>query len=116
MEQTKQHGDNSLRPRLIAYPSAEEQYKLLLKSASNTVSMSSGYVVLSPGESVGRHNTEGNEEMLIPLAGTGKLILPDSEDLEFDTGCVLYNPPQTEHDVLNIGTEPLIYIYVVSKA
>lgn len=103
MNQSKHSTTHALQPCLVSFPSDEEKYKQLLQNTVNSTGMSSGYVVLSPGETVGMHNTDDYEEMLIPLAGTGKLILPDLEDLEFNPGCVLYNPPQTMHDVVNIG-------------
>ena len=78
--------------------------------------MRSGCVELLPGESIGLHSTEENEEMLVTLSGSGELCSPGTDPLPMHSGCVLYNPPHTPHDVVNTGDKPLRYIYVVAKA
>lgn len=101
-------------PLTISFPSSEEHYKCLLGGPPETQSLRSGYVVLAPGEAVGEHTTGEGEEMLIPLAGCGELRFPGQEPMKVAPGRVLYNPPQTVHDVVNTGCEPLVYIYVVA--
>jgi len=64
---------------------------------------------------VGLHNTDECEELLIPLSGEGELIIQSGESLRVCPGCVLYNPPHTEHDVRCTGNAPLEYVYVVTK-
>jgi mannose-6-phosphate isomerase-like protein (cupin superfamily) len=97
-------------------PAADEKYAPLLQADHDSVSMRSGFVRLFSGESVGLHSTGANEELVIPLSGTGELRSPGFETLPIHYGCVLYNPPNTPHDVVNMGEEPLCYIYVVVKA
>jgi mannose-6-phosphate isomerase-like protein (cupin superfamily) len=78
--------------------------------------MRSGLVVLNPGESVGRHSTEGYEEVLVVLAGAGEMRFTSHDSLPLEAPCAAYCPPRTEHDVTNTGTAPLRYVYVVAHA
>ncbi len=102
--------------KTIPFPSSDEKYAKLLGGPPETAGMKSGYVVLSPGESVGMHSTEDREEVIIPLAGKGELKVTGKDTISVAPGCILYNPPNTEHDVINTGYVPLKYIYVVAKA
>lgn len=86
----------------------------LLAGPPESVNLHAGYVVLSPGESVGEHSTGSAEEMLIPLSGMGELRIPGLAPIAIQLGCVLYNPPRALHDVVNTGDQPLRYIYVVA--
>jgi mannose-6-phosphate isomerase-like protein (cupin superfamily) len=104
------------RSRSIPLPINGEHYLPLLKGAPDSAGMRSGCVRLLPGESVGMHSTDGNEELVVTLSGTGELRNPDGEPIAIHTGCVLYNPPHTPHDVVNTGSGPLCYIYIVAKA
>jgi mannose-6-phosphate isomerase-like protein (cupin superfamily) len=103
-------------PRSIALPANEVNYQAILSGKPDSAGMRSGYVRLMPGEAVGLHSTDGNEELVIPLAGTGEMRSPGTAALPIQTGRVFYNPPHTPHDVVNTGSEPLCYIYVVAKA
>jgi mannose-6-phosphate isomerase-like protein (cupin superfamily) len=106
----------TLKPIVIDTTSNENRYTRLLGGPPNSSSMHSGKVVLQPGESVGRHSTKSSEELIVILDGEGVLIFNDNHRLEFDNNSVLYCPPMTEHDILNTGSAPLSYIYVVAKA
>jgi quercetin dioxygenase-like cupin family protein len=88
----------------------------ILTGPPETVTMKSGYVVLEPGRSVGRHSTEHHEEMLVVLQGQGEMLFHDGSKLKVEAGTALYCPPETEHDVVNTGTENLRYVYVVAEA
>jgi len=103
-------------PRSIPLPSSAAKYTKILGGPPDTMRMSSGYVVLSPGESVGLHNSGDREEIIIPLSGVGELNVPGMDTLLVSPDCVLYIPPRTPHDVTNIGDRPLRYIYVVAQA
>jgi quercetin dioxygenase-like cupin family protein len=81
-----------------------------------THSMRSGYVVLAPGESVGKHTTGGYEEVLVVFEGKGKMAIAGGPELILERGSVAYCPPQREHDVTNTGPEPLRYVYIVATA
>jgi mannose-6-phosphate isomerase-like protein (cupin superfamily) len=88
----------------------------LLGGPPETVTMRSGLVVLAPGRSVGRHTTDGNEELLVVLEGTGRMIITGEEALPVEAGTAVYCPPGREHDVFNTGTADLRYVYVVARA
>ncbi len=88
----------------------------ILAGPPETVTMRSGYIVLGPGRSVGKHSTEHNEEILIVLEGEGEMRFHDGSKLELKARTALYCPPETEHDVWNTGNGILRYVYVVAKA
>jgi mannose-6-phosphate isomerase-like protein (cupin superfamily) len=78
--------------------------------------MRSGRVRLTPGESIGLHNTKDNEELLVFLSGSGVALIGEETRLLVAAGNVAYIPPQTAHDIRNTGTEPLIYVFCVAPA
>jgi len=88
----------------------------LLKGPPSTAGMRSGFVRLKPGQSVGWHSTEQNEESLIVLHGSGTALLEGPANLEFVAPRMLYIPPATRHNVQNTGSETLEYVYVVAPA
>lgn len=92
------------------------EYVRILGGPPESVTMRSGYVVLQPSQSVGRHSTEIFEEMIIVLEGEGELLLGDGSVLGLRPHMVAYCPPGTEHDVRNNGDSPLRYIYIVARA
>jgi mannose-6-phosphate isomerase-like protein (cupin superfamily) len=92
-----------------------ESYLPVLKGPPETVTMRSGYVTLRPRESVGRHSTGANEELLVVLSGTGEMRFLAHESLNLVAPCAAYCPPHTEHDVTNTGIAPLRYVYVVAR-
>lgn len=82
---------------------------------NDTIGMKSGYVVLKPQESVGRHITESKEEAIIILEGKAQINADNSTPIVAEAGSVVYIPAQTSHDVRNTGRGVLRYIYVVSN-
>lgn len=88
----------------------------LLRGAPQTAGMRSGFVRLKPGQSVGWHSTEHNEESLIILRGSGEALIDGGVSLGFKTPQFLYIPPATRHNVRNTGVETLEYVYVVAPA
>ena len=101
-------------PKIIKLEEGKE-YVRLLGGPPESVTMRSGAVTLQPGKTVGKHNTESYEEVIIVLEGEGFMILSGGKQLELKVGTLLYCPPDTEHDVKNTGSTPLRYIYVVAK-
>jgi len=91
-------------------------YHLLLTGKPETCGMRSGRVRLAPGKSIGRHDTKGNEEILVFLAGRGVAQIGEGTRLQVGVGQVAYIPPQTAHDIVNTGTEPLVYVFCVAPA
>jgi mannose-6-phosphate isomerase-like protein (cupin superfamily) len=90
------------------------RYQRLLEGLPQTHGMKSGKVHLSPGADCGRHSTDDREELLVFLSGQGILIIEDKDNFQVGEGKISYIPPNTNHNVKNTGTEPLIYIYCVS--
>ena len=104
-----------IEPKVIPLPNGQEPYTKILGGPPETTCLKSGCVIIEPGKSVGKHSTNGYEELIVPLEGEGELRVDGMEPLAVRTGQVLYTPPQTAHDVFNTGTQPLKYIYVVAK-
>jgi len=106
---------NGLSPKVIHLDSAGSDYVRILGGPPETVSMRSGLVVLSPGSSVGLHNTENFEEIVVVLEGEGKMLVTGQNSVPIGAGVAVYCPPETEHDVVNTGSDSLRYVYVVAK-
>jgi len=107
---------STLKPRVIQLnPSAVDSMDIF-KGPPETVTMRSGYMVLAPSKSVGKHSTRHNEEALIVLAGTGEMNIVNGATLKLKPYCVAYCPPNTEHDVTNTGKDTLRYIWLVANA
>lgn len=86
----------------------------LLSGQPQTRGMRSGRVYLAPGQACGRHSTKDREELLVFLAGKGELLIEEKDSYQVGLGKVTYIPKQTNHDVKNTGTEPLVYVYCVA--
>jgi len=102
-------------PKAIVINMEGKEYVRLLGGPPESVLMRAGAVALQPGKTVGKHNTESYEEMVVVLEGQGEMLLKDGKPLGMRVGTVLYCPPDTEHDVKNTGSGVLRYIYVVAK-
>ncbi len=94
----------------------QPEYQPLLTGSPQTVAMRSGRVYLKPGEECGQHTTGDHEEQLVVLAGRGQSqIGPNGEEsLDITANQIVYIPPQTHHNIINTGSDPLIYIYCVA--
>ena len=96
-------------------PDAKERYtRLFSKKDGSAVSLRSGCVVLAPGENVGEHSTEAQEELLIILEGNGKLLLGEMAEVDIEENSAVYIPPHTLHDVRNTGKGGLRYVFVTA--
>ena len=91
-------------------------YRVLLTGRPQTSGMRSGRVRLVPGKSVGQHSTHAHEELLVFLSGSGIALIGESTRLQVGAGKAAYIPPQTPHDIVNTGTEPLVYVFCVAPA
>jgi mannose-6-phosphate isomerase-like protein (cupin superfamily) len=91
-----------------------EDYQPLLEGVPQTAGMRSGRMFLKPGQHCERHSTEAHEEMLIFLAGSGRVLLDGGVVLDVSRGRIAYIPPYLTHEVHNTGSVPLVYIYCVS--
>ncbi len=93
----------------------DSDYQQLLGDKPKTCGMRSGRVYLKPGETCGRHSTEGHEELLVFLSGKGEALIGEKETpFEVGQGKVCYISPHTPHNITNTGNKPLVYIYCVA--
>ena len=105
--------DNKSKPRAKIVTLDGPGYKEILRGPPDSVRMQSGYVVLAPNQSVGKHSTGHHEELLIVLEGQGEMDFADGTKLAVRANSALYCPPETEHNVTNVGHRVLRYVYVV---
>lgn len=103
-------------PHIIQLDRAAMEPTDVFKGPPETHTMRSGYMVLAPTKSVGKHSTRMNEEAVLVLAGSGEMRISGGPTLKLKPYCVAYCPPLTEHDVVNTGTDTLRYIWLVARA
>ncbi len=103
-------------PKLIQLDPKGQDYLRILGGPPETFTMRSGLVILAPQKSVGKHNTENYEELVIILDGQADMQIIGGDNIQLTKGFAAYCPPHTEHDVLNIGNVTLRYIYIVAEA
>jgi mannose-6-phosphate isomerase-like protein (cupin superfamily) len=110
--------DGAARPRakVVKLEPGDSPYLVLLDGPPETASMRSGLVTLAPGASIGKHDTENYEEMLVPLEGEGEVRITGQPPVRIRPGLITYAPVHTEHDVANTGTTRLRYIFIVARA
>lgn len=113
---TANGGTGRPTPKVIPLTSSGKDITPVLTGPPETVTMKSGFVVLPPGKSVGKHNTEQNEELLVVFEGQGEMTFRDGSKLPVRANTAIYCPPQTEHNVTNTGNDNLRYLYIVSNA
>jgi len=104
------------RVKVVNLEPGDSPYLMLLDGPPETASLRSGLVTLAPGTSIGKHNTENYEEVLVPLEGEGELRIPGQPPVRIRSGLITYAPAHTEHDVANTGTTRLRYIFIVARA
>ncbi|MCX5704962.1 MAG: cupin domain-containing protein [Candidatus Omnitrophica bacterium] len=93
----------------------QEKFTRILSGFPETMGIKSGHVVLKPGENVGEHVTEAKEEVIVVLKGKAMILCGnDDEPIVASARTVVYVPPETTHDVKNIGGDILEYIYVTA--
>jgi mannose-6-phosphate isomerase-like protein (cupin superfamily) len=92
----------------------EPQYQRLMQAPA-TCGMKAGRVFLGPSDECGKHSTEAREELLVFLNGRGQAVIGKDRFI-VGKGKVFYIPPHTEHNIVNTGSDPLIYVYCVAPA
>ncbi len=102
------------KPILVTLKGQEKSTRIL-SGFPETMGIKSGHVILKPGENVGEHVTEAKEEVIIVLKGKAMILCGnDDEPIVACERSVVYVPPDTAHDVKNIGGDILEYIYVTA--
>ncbi|MBS4016205.1 MAG: cupin domain-containing protein [Candidatus Latescibacteria bacterium] len=104
-----------IKPKVINLNKTKGKHFSILAGSPQSVTMCSGLVSLKPGDSVGEHSTKDYEELIIILEGNGIVKVKGQKLIKAKPGIAVYNPPQTEHNVINTSKKPLRYIYVVAK-
>ena len=104
------------KPRLIQLDHSAGASSDVFTGPPGTVTMHSGYMVLAPGRSVGKHSTKGNEEAVLVFAGKGEMKINGGPTFNLAPYAIAYVPPMTEHDVVNTGSDTLRYVWLVAKA
>lgn len=101
-------------PFVLSLPNDSIKHFSILDS-SRSVQMRSALVTLQPGENIGSHNTGKNEELLVILEGVGEVEAHGLGKQRVSGQSVVYISPDNQHNVSNVGTVPLRYLYIVSK-
>ena len=102
-------------PKVISLDKNVTDYMPILKGPPETSTMRSGLVVLAQQKTVGKHSTDNFEELVIILEGRAEMRITGGKTYPLKKGEVMYCPTLTEHDVINVGSDTLRYIYVVSE-
>jgi mannose-6-phosphate isomerase-like protein (cupin superfamily) len=102
------------RAKVVTLDGSQKELSVLT-GPPESAGMKSGYIVLSPGESVGKHSTGHHEELLVVLDGAGEMLFKDGSKLPVKANSAVYCPPETEHNVMNSGSQVLRYVYVVAE-
>jgi mannose-6-phosphate isomerase-like protein (cupin superfamily) len=106
--------NEKLVPKKIKLDSKERYTRLFSTKNGDALSLRCGHVTLQQDESIGEHNTENSEEVLVILRGKGELYVKGYEKLMFEKDTALYVPPNTIHNVRNTGKTALEYIFITS--
>ena len=114
--QVKDSVKNIREPKIINFSLDINNYQRILNGEKDSSVFHSGLVTLGINDSVGEHNTENYEEMIIVLEGEGTLIINEKETFHLKFGTIGYCPPYIKHDVVNTGVSYLKYIYIAVKS
>jgi mannose-6-phosphate isomerase-like protein (cupin superfamily) len=102
-----------LKPHVVNF-FGRKQYERLLAGFPQTQGLKCGHVTLQPGESIGEHSTHDREEVIIVMAGEARIISKGMARSTVKKGSLVYIPPETLHNVQNIGRRRLSYLFVVA--
>ncbi len=94
---------------------SKKRFLRLLGEKGRGIALRSGLVTLKPGETIGTHITENKEEVILILEGTARVLYGKNHSLVARRQSFIYIPPNTRHDVKNIGKGILRYIYLTSS-
>lgn len=73
-----------------------------------------GYMTLMPGDSVGLHKHEGNEDSYLIVSGVGTYTDEDGSQYEIKAGDMTICRSGHSHALSNSGQSPLIFFAVLS--
>ena len=91
-----------------------KRFLRLFGESSKPYGLVSGLVTLKSKESIGLHNTQNKEEVLIILQGQAQVSSGKHSRIKVKKNFFVYIPPQTDHDLKNIGKTVLKYVYITA--
>ena len=74
-----------------------------------------GWMTLKPGDSIGMHKHETNEDAYIILSGEGTFIDSDGKEFKVKAGDTTIARKGQAHALLNTGKEPLVFLDIVAE-
>ena len=74
-----------------------------------------GWMTLQPGDSIGFHKHEANEDAYIIISGTGTFTDNDGKEYEVKAGDVTIARKGQGHALKNKGSEPLVFLDVIAE-
>lgn len=92
-----------------------QRFLRLFGESSKRSGLASGLVTLKSKESVGLHNTKNKEEVLIILQGQAQVFYGKRSKIKVKNNSFVYIPPQTDHDLKNVGKTILKYVYITAS-
>lgn len=72
-------------------------------------------MTLQPGDSIGFHRHEHNEDTYIIVSGIGLFTDSDGKSYQVTAGDVTIARKGQSHALANIGKEPLVFIDVIAE-
>ena len=92
-----------------------QRFLRLLGDSRKSKGLRSGYVVLKPKESIGKHDTGPSEEVIFIISGSGLVCYSKKVSVKVKKNSFVYIPPQMPHNITNTGNDSLKYIYTVAR-
>lgn len=74
-----------------------------------------GWMTLQPGDSIGLHKHETNEDAYIIISGTGTFTDSDGKTYAVKAGDVTIARKGQSHALINNGKEPLVFLDVIAE-
>lgn len=74
-----------------------------------------GWMTLQPGDSIGLHKHEPNEDAYIIVSGNGTFIDNDGKEYTVKAGDVTIARKGQSHALKNTGSEPLVFLDVIAE-
>ena len=74
-----------------------------------------GWMTLQPGDSIGMHKHETNEEAYIILSGEGTFIDTENKECTVRAGDATMARKGQSHALKNAGEEPLVFLSVIAE-
>jgi mannose-6-phosphate isomerase-like protein (cupin superfamily) len=74
-----------------------------------------GWMTLAPGDSIGSHRHEDNEDSYIIMLGQGEFTDSAGVKTPVDEGDITIARPGQSHGLANTGTVPLLFLDIVAK-